>query len=225
VSLQKIGRQLRREFKTNPKKAVALGVLFLVAAYFWAPLLMKSKGPETATKPATTTAQTAPTAGAVAETPTKTTTSQYRWQDLDREMNRDPRMNRTLDDLVERLGRNPFAAQAVAVAVVETKPEAVVEEPRTPAIVTPADAGLSLSGTVLGNRRTALISGKVYEEGREVESKDGLVFRVKVIQSRRIVLERAGQQFELVMARGRSLEATPSVTTTPSTTSVKEDDQ
>jgi type II secretory pathway component PulC len=87
--------------------------------------------------------------------------------------------------------------------------------------VTPADAGLSLLGTVIGPRRTALISGKVYQVGREVESKDGYVFLVKDIQSRRIVLERDGQQFELEMARSRSADstndATNSKTSTPTT--------
>lgn len=207
MSLQKLGRQLKREIKTNPKKAVALGILFLVAAYFWAPLILKSKGPES-TAPMVANAAPASPAATGAINTTNKPAPQYRWQDLDREMNRDPRMDCTSQDIVERLARNPFVGRTITIAAAETKPETKSEddEDRGPVVVTPEDAGLTLSGTVLGTRRTALISGKVYAEGREVETQDGIVFVVRAVESRRVVLEREGQKFELEMSRKRGAE-------------------
>ena len=39
MNLNKLARQLRREAMANPKKAAVLGLLLLVALYFWGPLV------------------------------------------------------------------------------------------------------------------------------------------------------------------------------------------
>ena len=39
VKLDKLTKQLRRDIAANPKKAAALGLMVLVALYFWGPLV------------------------------------------------------------------------------------------------------------------------------------------------------------------------------------------
>src|SRR6266576_3193818 len=41
VNLEKLAKQLRRDLAANPKKAAALGLMVLVALYFWGPLAWK----------------------------------------------------------------------------------------------------------------------------------------------------------------------------------------
>ncbi|MBW8884592.1 MAG: hypothetical protein JF612_07410, partial [Planctomycetia bacterium] len=41
VNLEKLAKQLRRDTAANPKKAAALGLMILVALYFWGPLAWK----------------------------------------------------------------------------------------------------------------------------------------------------------------------------------------
>jgi hypothetical protein len=41
VKLDKLVKQLRRDATANPKKTALLGVMALVALYFWGPLLWK----------------------------------------------------------------------------------------------------------------------------------------------------------------------------------------
>ncbi|MBI3839452.1 MAG: hypothetical protein HY288_16150, partial [Planctomycetia bacterium] len=55
-----LAKKLQREIKANPAKAGGLGVLLLVAGYFWAPLVKGFIAPAE-TAPAATA--TAPTSG------------------------------------------------------------------------------------------------------------------------------------------------------------------
>ena len=41
VKLHKLAKQARRDLLANPKKAAILGLMLLVALYFWGPLLWK----------------------------------------------------------------------------------------------------------------------------------------------------------------------------------------
>ena len=40
MSLERFAKRLRREVIANPKKAAILGIMLLVAIYFWTPLVM-----------------------------------------------------------------------------------------------------------------------------------------------------------------------------------------
>jgi hypothetical protein len=69
--------------------------------------------------------------------------------------------------------------------------------------LTPASLHLELSSTMVGpRRRVALIAGKAYAEGDKVTVRQDdrpVVFELVEVHSRRIVLQREGMQFELVI--------------------------
>lgn len=195
-------KKLRREATANPKKAALLGMLLLAAVYFWAPLIRQWTNPTSETAVATSPAAppaaapvSSPAAGATAPAPPPK--PNIHWRDLAKAMEGDPRM-RPADRTTDPSPRDPFAVQKSA----EQEEQAKVDEPVVEKEVTPGEAGLVLSGTIVGERRrTAVINGKVYGPGRELKSADGVVFVVRKIEPWGIVLERAGRQFELALPR------------------------
>lgn len=112
VSLEKQIKQLSRDLKKNPGKAAALGLLGIVAVWFWLPLIYKPGDP-TPPAPATPTTAatqvpTTPTA-TTAATPSPTTTeTKHPWKDVARWIEHDPNMTPTQVTLTERGGTNPF---------------------------------------------------------------------------------------------------------------------
>jgi hypothetical protein len=212
VSLGKLVKRVRREAKTNPKKAAVLGLLFVVALYFWAPLvsgwLGKDKGPNAAA-PAPGAAKPAfeSSGGGAISTPTSPSTlapeasakpkelqsPQHPWQTLVEWREKDPR-TRPGGQLV--LDRDPFVPPESK--QVETKPKELpkVLEPE----VTLQGLNLMFAGTIVGpGRRVARINGTSYEQGKDIElaAKDGkrqFTFTLVEVDARRIVLQRQGKK-------------------------------
>jgi hypothetical protein len=169
VKLDKLAKQLRRDLTANPKKAAILGLMLLVAAYFWGPLVWKWTGGG-ASKKGTKAAQTAlilvddpaePTAQAKAA---KGKT--FRWEAVRQLIQGDTRMTTAAFDAA---WNNPFVAaeteqhQPSLLADVPS-PEAAAE--KAPIEIDPAKAGLTLASVAIGpRRRTATISGDTYREG------------------------------------------------------------
>lgn len=208
--------RLQREVKANPAKAAGLGVLSLVACYFWAPLIlgfMKPAQETAATPPPGAAAATAPSpsapappAPASAATPgqppsaTSSDALPYDWQKYAKLIEEDAKMRPSQDLPSER---DPFVnplAAAQAKAEREVSATAAAAKP-----ITPAEAGLVLTTTLLGARKKiAEIDGRSYSIGDRVQAfteSSSASFRVVEIFPRRVVLEGHDQRYELTIPR------------------------
>lgn len=204
MSANRYLEQLRREATRNPKKAAILGVMLLVAGYFWAPLVagwFGSSGPAPAAPPPgakapVAVAMTAPAAA----TATVASGGRPSWQELVEWMKHDRRM-RPAEPLGE--GRDPFCGiQAEPPA--ETKlAEQQVAESKSPTL---QESGVKLTTTLVGTRGAfARINGKTYPQGAVIEvAVEGAKqsYRLLEVHDRHVVLERDGARFELALPIG-----------------------
>ena len=214
VSAKQLTRRLRREVTANPRKAAILGLLALVALYFWAPLLWGwIAGGNSEAEPAQAAAtpegmppvlsRLAPFSppAAVNRPPAgqgKEPLTSYSWDRLARWIEDDPRM-KPAREFASR--RDPF--HAVVQEVAEKPDSEQIKAAEAAAAVTPESLGLVLSSTLIGpHRRTALVNGRTYEQGRTIElAKDGrpFEFTLSEVHPRRIVLKREGRRYELTI--------------------------
>jgi hypothetical protein len=209
VNLDKLGRKLRREAVANPKKAAILGLVTVLALYFWAPLLRgwfatDKPGVPAATEAATVTvaagAQPAAAARAASEKPAVGLPS---WQQVVEWRHKD---SRTMIAPVLAQTRDPFETP------IGDEPQMVAEDKlkAKPPIVAPAAAGLVLTSTIIGpQRRIVQINGEIYRVGQTIETgkgKDSPTTKYKLIEvhPRRAVLEADGEQFELTIPEPES---------------------
>ena len=206
MNLAKLGKKLRREATASPKKAALLGLGALVAAYFWAPLILGWIGKEdtgvvaTAVAQSTPAATTTPPASSAGQAATENNKpTRPSWPQLAQWMESDPR---TMTAPALTSTRDPFESAAAVAAEAE-----VVEQPKAPPppVVTPAAAGLVLSSTIIGpQRRIAQINGKIYSVGQSIvvaKEKEPVTARFTLIEvgPRRVVLESNGQRFDLLI--------------------------
>jgi hypothetical protein len=211
VNLEKLVKRLRREATANPKKVVVLGVLVMVALYFWAPLVWRwvsKKNTYTITAAANTSSETAkyaitapnPAGGHSLSTGTPSVKAKsYTWQELAKAMELDPLMFPI--SLLPSL-RDPFAVP---------KPKPTENQTAEPVkavpvrVVTPEGLGLMLSGTIVGGGyRVARINGRNYHQGQQIEVlKEGqrYVFTLAEVHHQHCVLCWEGKQFQLKITR------------------------
>jgi hypothetical protein len=199
VKIGKLGKQLRREVQANPKKAVLLGVLAVVALYFWAPLVFRWTGH--GSSGATAQVQVTPSPAAVAEVPAAVTkpktvsAERHKWHELVQWMEAD---GRTKPAAPLAAACNPFRIPVLRPQVVEQpKPR-----PKAEPAIAPQSVGLVLSSTIVGpDRRVARISGRTYAEGSSVKAvtKDGgrIAYTLVDIEPRQVLLQRLGVVYEL----------------------------
>lgn len=208
MNLNTLKRQLVREFRASPAKAVALGVLFLVGVYFWAPIVISRFTKKNSTvaaaeespavQPAANTfassAATAPAPKAEAGLPD--------WHDVADWIKRDARMTAVA---WSENDRDPFEPVKKKPSALEAKPVAKKTAPSKPKQIDPESLGLVVSSIALGpGGRTALINGETYREGHTLELDDGLRVRLTRVQPKRVEFECQGQKFELAVAGGGS---------------------
>jgi hypothetical protein len=214
MSLNKLVRQLRGEARANPKKAAILGVLGLVALYFWGPLVWGRVAPEQASggppgtdghrpevgrlvpeadanaAPFPSTASTQPQPSAKEEEQA----CPYPWTQLNEWMRQDPMT--TAEDLTG--WRDPFDP-IVSAEDMDEHERAQAGAPQ----VTPESLAVELSGTLIGpRRRVALIGGKAYREGQTVtidHSGQPVELNLIEVHPRRIVLEWEGNRLDLAI--------------------------
>ncbi len=203
-----LGNRLKREIKANPKKAVILGVVTLVAVYFWVPLVLgwanKNKSRVAATPVVTANASTAPVASPIPNGSTggNETSAAVRpsWAQVAQWKQNDPR-TKTADPLAT--DRDPFSP--VKTETISPEEVAAKAASAKPAVLSPAQAGLVLTSTVVGpERRVAQINGKSYSVGQTIQvikdSKSlGISFTLVDVQPRSVVLESDGRQFDLAI--------------------------
>ena len=137
VNLEKLGKGLRREVATNPKKAALLGLAVIVAVYFWIPLVWGWIGKTTRTRlrrdgAAPDGAATGSAAAAAAEPPAKPAKpDRPSWQQIIHWMHNDPQ-TMTAPSLTKT--RDPFEPPKTEVAekkpIEPTKPKPPTVTPR-----------------------------------------------------------------------------------------------
>ena len=212
VNLEKLAKQLRRDTAANPKKAAALGLMILVALYFWGPLAWKwfsAHGAKRSTKatlasliltddPVEPSQQTKARGGA-----------RFRWEKARQLIKQDPRMVSANFDVA---WIDPFGKPASGVEP-KSAVEAPVEETATrPASTAPLDAselGLKLGGVLIGTRsRVATINGEPCHEGdlisvstKKEDKEETIQLRVLRIHRHAVELDFAGRMLLLELAQ------------------------
>src|SRR5437762_1538891 len=115
--MSKLAKKLRRELKNNPKKGITLGLLLVIAGYFWAPLVMGWFGNDAdrAAAPAAASGAAAPGATVVqpptaapSASPASPALPAYTWQQLAGWIDEDARMR----PAVSVSPRDPFQPPA-----------------------------------------------------------------------------------------------------------------
>lgn len=212
VSLGKLTKRLRRDLAANPKKGLLLGVMILVAGYFWAPLVLKAFGAKghspAALAPATVSSASNSSGPVAGGQPMAAFVAApgLRWEDLQQAIQADGCM---ASARLDPAWRNPFAArpgQATRdkqAAASEPEPApAVAAKPAVPDL-SPADAGLVLQSLAVGSRqRLSTISGQVYREGETVPAANGAgEFQLTKITPLGIELTQNGRPHWLEIAR------------------------
>ncbi|MBN1909533.1 MAG: hypothetical protein JW818_07340 [Pirellulales bacterium] len=212
----KLTRRLRREIKANPKKAAILGLLFVVAVWFWVPLVWgwfddgssskgrgkavaSSKKADTPVSPAATSQKNdSPKEGSPKPV-------QRSWEELAQWMDNDLR-TRPRDRLPART--EPFQDSQALMAAIEKKGKDETQTNNNPEPVaprTPTELGLALTSTIVGQGRgIALINGRVYHEGDPVVLDDGghaIEFRLTAIDTQGIELTRNGKPYRVEVPR------------------------
>jgi len=205
VKLDKLAKQLRRDVAANPKKAIALGVMALVALYFWAPLVWRWVSPEGGKK---SKALAALILTDDPEEPShaakRRAAGKFRWEKVRPLIAQDARMSPARFDLQ---WTDPFAATfwpagdaSATNPAAQAKPEAAVLD------FNPHEAGVVLSSVMIGNkRRTATINGRSYQVGESIKlAKEGTLgaveYRLTRITVRGVELEHRGKKHILLLA-------------------------
>jgi hypothetical protein len=202
VNLKRVAKRVRRETTAHPAKAAVLGLLFLVALWFWAPLIlgwMEEDGPAKVSAAEEPTGALSPAVAAAGSAePTGATQPKQTWRQLVQWMQGDPRTG-SADSMSGR--RDPFLA-------VQHEEEEFVEliddpEENTRRGLSPQDLGLEFSSTIIGlDRRVAQINGRSYREGETIRlARDGeeIEFTLAAVYPRQVLLERNGEQYELLI--------------------------
>jgi hypothetical protein len=205
VKLDKLTKQLRRDLAANPKKAAALGLMGLVALYFWLPLVWRWISPEGGTKPDQSSALILKDDPEEPAAQAKRRGVKFHWDKVRQLIVQDARMVAATYDVK---WTDPFAGQAPKA----TQSPHATGRPAEPAALNselePQQAGLVLSSVMIGAaRRTATINGDTYREGSliKIASKESTLsaieFHLTRITSQGVELERNGKRFVLLFAR------------------------
>lgn len=188
MSAAKLSKQLQRELKANPQKAGMLGLLCVVAAYFWGPLVFKADEtkkttPTGAPTAAATTIATSPAAAATPAAPVGK--ERLEWRTLSKRLQTDPLMQSVAGKPAQEVTRNPFDVPVKKedptekddlLALLEEANEAgLLDDPQPVAptqLMTSTALNaypLFLTSTLVGPRaRTAIINGKAYSAGAQI---------------------------------------------------------
>ncbi len=233
VNLGKIKKKLRREVAAHPAKSAILGILCVVALWFWTPLVWGWVSP----RGAGTTVKAAQELGgpqlpgllpvAIAAADTEPNAPVHSWQQVVQWMEQDPRTQPVGPVLASRgpatalvsdwlpwsrretVGRDPFfRPQPVETLTDKKERERGAEPSPTPPPVSPRDAGASVTGVIAGPAGgAAMINGRTYLEGEQVHLlKDGVSYAFHLVEIRpgKVVLTRDGTRYELNIPQSAS---------------------
>ena len=190
MTLGKLGKQIARELRQNPKKGVILAGMCVVALYYWVPILRRWSSDKT---PATATTASA-TAPEQQTTVTSRRGARRRWEEVAKAIDGDPQMQ----PVDVGLAWNPFATADET----EQKEELETTPPESVTATAPQEAGLQLQSTIVGkHRQTAVINGVAYSTGNWVVAPNdtNIRYRLLEITEDAVILERHGQRYTLAL--------------------------
>lgn len=224
--MDKLAKKLKRELARSPGKAGLLGVLCLVAVYYYVPLLGRLAGsPRQASGETLPVSPPTPSGTELAKLGTSATAreengaaaSEINWREILALIEREPYMQ------PGELGSqrdNPFALLRPRETTTNEDSKSAPQNEETlasvpaPSILDPREAGLVLSSTMVhGDQRIAMINGRTYRENAKIvlrrqildspgQSGDGeLVYRVERIQPLYVELENGGVRHRLDLNR------------------------
>jgi hypothetical protein len=198
----KLSKQLaaiRRELTASPKKAAALGLLLVAAAWFWGPIVWRltagsSKGPPAKT-PAATVAGIGQQPAAGHPQPARRT-SAWGWNELLAARERDPLTRAVAFDAD---WPQPFKVRREVAARADAAGNPSL-------LLTPSEAGLVLGSILYGRTtRVAVINGGIYHEGSEVSvaapQGTAVTFEIRRIERERVALDRLERTYWLDFPR------------------------
>lgn len=208
MSQNQLIRRLKREATRNPKKLGALGLLLVVALWFWAPLVRGwFHKDEPAPSPAGSPTAVAAASGISAPNPVggnqagKLAGTTYSWDQVAEWMEKDP-LTKAAGTLPAR--RDPFRASQDIVAVEVAREQQRKIREHKPSAVIPAELGLKLTATIVGPKQSvALINGRTYRQGAEIAcEKAGSRYNLRLVEVRRkgVVLECRGARLQLAIS-------------------------
>jgi hypothetical protein len=179
----------------NPKKGAILGIMLLVALYFWVPLVASWVGKKETGVPAPAAGPTTAGVAAATSSPSPgTQTPEASWHQLAEWMDCDPLKQPTRPRANRR---DPFQNR---VEVARQKAAAQAQATKKPA-VTAETLALSLTGTMVGGgRRIAVLNGKSFRQNDEIQvtcEGQTLVVRLTEVRADRVVVEYEGQPIEI----------------------------
>ncbi|ADB18294.1 hypothetical protein Psta_3633 [Pirellula staleyi DSM 6068] len=208
MKLDKLSKQLRRDLAANPKRAIVLGLMVVVALYFWAPLVwgwMKptSSGGKSAVAKSTSEPLVEATADASV---TKSKKKSIRWELLAVQMAGDPRMKPLRASVI----RDPFQWKEpppsnVSSEATDELAQASVK-PLAPSVKPTAESlGLKLESVLVSSRgNVAMINGRVAREGQSINisASDASQFEAVVmhVDRDRVELRLAEETITLTLA-------------------------
>jgi hypothetical protein len=225
MNADKLAKQLKKELTRNPKKTAALGLVTLVALWFWAPLAWKWIGGDPKKKARRAAAELAQANAppvvdpAIAPENTSPALPKIAWTTLLERMEKDEHMDSAI---LPPQARDPFAMTPSEEQLVAATPQPT-DGSLTPSHIalaepTPEAMGLTLEATLVSRHSLrATISGKTYRVGDTVkvstaaapEAPDattampakGVEYQLESIESQRVVLSRQGKDYPLVLKR------------------------
>jgi hypothetical protein len=221
----KLSKQLQRELKANPQKAGALGLLCLVAAYFWGPLIFKSDAKNPASAAVAPTATT--TAATAMPEPISTSTAKplLDWRTLSSRLESDPSMRSVAGKTETEIARSPFDApvKVVKEEAFDSDLAELLEEANaaglfddTPVITKQMTSTalnafpLQLTSTLVGPRsRTAIINGKAYSQGMPLGKLNDVELVLEYVSSRTAVIAWNGMKRKLWIPKPGEQEPSP----------------
>jgi hypothetical protein len=209
VKLDKLARQLRRDISASPKKAAALGLMLVVALYFWAPMVwgwMKPGGSKTvAAADSGVILEDDPVDPAAVASRAR---HDFAWEKIRKQLAADPHMTPALFDPG---WRDPFRRAANQLpAGPGIAASGLTQQPKESQL-DPAAAGLAVTSVVIGSRRkSATIAGDTYAEGDLITPVDAngqpverAAFRLAKVGYHGVELERNGTIYTLELQRAK----------------------
>jgi hypothetical protein len=210
VNLDKLSKQFRRDMAANPKKAALLGLMVVVALYFWGPLAWKFFAAAQSKQRSTADMASLILTDDPAETsqPGKggRGTSKFRWEKVRQLIRQDARMvSAKFDaDWIDPFGKGGIDKREVVVEAPPEDPAIAAAATAASLAIEPKDLGIVLGGVMIGPRsRVATINGESCREGDKIsitpkgDPTSSIEFRVHRITRQSVQLEINGRIFTL----------------------------
>ncbi|MCC9604553.1 hypothetical protein LOC68_27450 [Blastopirellula sp. JC732] len=186
---QSLVARIKKEVQKSPQKAAVLAGLFLVALWFWAPLVKKWL-PASKSRPAPSDVAIEQPLAATPQPQASSAGNEMNWRTWSKRMKENPRMKSAE---LPKGSLDPFRKIQVAAA---EDPKENVAAPVAEVKPTPDD--LFVRSVIVGRTRAiARINQANYEVGDVVQTAQGVSFVISAIEPNGVILARDGETFDL----------------------------